>query len=159
MARHITEASSDLILNAATGGGKFILSILAKGKVKKKTGDAFKDYEPQTRVDGEAGGTPPISTARGKQSAIPKTPLEKQAFDDIVANPDLGKRLDLEIGDPRFSPAAGWEKRQYVIKTPDGKNVTVHYQYNTRNGAILDRKITSNTANLPKKQPGASGKE
>ena len=111
--------------------------------------DAFGRFEGHTLTDAEAGGLPPISTAtpaRG-QSAVPRDSFERQLFSDVTANPTQGRDLGL-TGDPRFSREAGWQKRELVLRTANG-SVTIHYQYNTRNGAILDRKIVNNPSFPP----------
>jgi len=68
----------------------------------------------------------------------PRNLSEKLAIEEAMRNPQMGKRLPLKMGDPRWHANEGWVKMEY-----QHNNVKVHYVRNTKNGAIDDFKIVS----------------
>ena len=109
-----------------------------------------RQFGPSTRVDGEAGNPDPISTARPGQSRYPRTTLEQHLWRQVEGDPTIGTALKGLDGDPRFPTNAGWQKMQAVLEGDSG-NITMHYQYNSRNGTLADMKIIENTVEGVKK--------
>ena len=72
-----------------------------------------------------------ISTGRSD----PRDLREKLALEEAKSQPELGTKLDLKIGDPRFQ-GSGWAKYAQNIR-----GVEIHYLRNTVTGEVLDFKI------------------
>ena len=113
---------------------------------------------PSLNVDGEAGNPFPFSTAdisKG-QSPFPRNLPEQILFNNVLKAPELGKSVTDEIGDPRFSAAAGWVKLSQKTKDVNGRSIDVHYLYNTKSKIVLDVKVVtkqfySNETKIPGK--------
>jgi len=65
---------------------------------------------------------------------------EQLAIEQAAANPVAGTKLPINMTDPRWPGAQGWEKWQQVIK-PGGDPINVHYLRNPVTGQIDDFKI------------------
>ena len=77
--------------------------------------------------------------ANPPQSATPRNSMEQNAFQQVRANPQLGRNLGLNT-DIRF---VGFEKMHQSIPGTNGRNVAIHYQYNPSTGQVLDLKVVS----------------
>lgn len=67
---------------------------------------------------------------------IPNTLQEKMAME--AAKGGAGSRIIEGLGDARFK---GMEKWQYVVKSNNGANVTVHYVKDPATGSLMDFKV------------------
>ena len=93
--------------------------------------------------------TPPQVTA-------PRNVEEQILWNQVVNNPKAGRRLQNMNNDTRFPIDAGFQKMEANIKRADGRNTTIHYQYNTRTNKAYDIKITTdknNSYSYPAEKP------
>jgi len=99
-----------------------------------------------------------ISTANSAkgQVAQPRNLEEGLVVQEVLADPEIGKPLDLN-NDPLFHKDDGFIKMSYSHKLPDETSITVHYQYNKDTGKVYDIKFDSPEPNPI--QPGISIKE
>ncbi len=67
---------------------------------------------------------------------------EQILWNRIKSDPATGKVLDL-AADPRFPPSNGWQKMQATHTLPDGKKITIHYQYNRVTNKAYDMKVVT----------------
>ena len=67
----------------------------------------------------------------GRSSA--KNIVEQMAMKDVMANPQLGKRVMEGMKDSRWS---GWTKMQYSVETENGVKAVVHYVAKWEDGVI-----------------------
>jgi len=66
---------------------------------------------------------------------------EQLAMKQVLSNPLQGaRRVDIEMNDTRWLKDNGWVKMENVIRTPE-KNITVHFNYNTKTGEFADFKF------------------
>ena len=86
-----------------------------------------------------------ISTANARQSAIPRNPAERSAFNHVKANPKGGTLITTN-NDARFK-SNGFEKRRQSVPGPNGRNIDIHYQYNPKTGQVVDVKVNSSMEN------------
>ncbi|WP_413481196.1 hemagglutinin repeat-containing protein [Serratia proteamaculans] len=100
-----------------------------------------------------------ISTAKpGKQFTTPRDLNEQVLWNQIEKNPSSGvkfsdKGMDLNT-DPRFPKSSGFEKMTVNHELPDGRNIEIHYQYNSVTNKAYDMKII--TPKRSELQPGQS---
>jgi len=57
-----------------------------------------------------------------------------------MENATAGRKLPIEMTDPRWPASEGWVKMQQVVDAGNGP-VNVHYVYNEVTGAVPDAKI------------------
>jgi hypothetical protein len=121
---------------------------------KPSAGLPAKGNKPNAPPGGRStmNTTPPVE-GRGKTvnpqklRFEPRTMREKLAVSEAKKNPAGGKALPLKGNDQRWPTSAGWQKMARNIN-PGGREgpVEVHYQYNSRTGAIDDFKIVDDKA-------------
>ena len=60
----------------------------------------------------------------------------------VKSNPLKGaKEVPIKMTDARWPASEGWVKMQSVVKTADGKKITIHFVYNKITGAFDDFKF------------------
>lgn len=84
-----------------------------------------------------------ISTVRPGQVAAPRDINEQVMWNQVKADPAAGSGLSGMNNDPRFPKSAGFQKMQVTHELPDGTNITIHYQYNSKTGKAYDMKIVT----------------
>lgn len=84
-----------------------------------------------------------ISTAKPGQVTVPRDLNEQVFWRKVSENPLQGKKLENMNNDPRFPTSAGFEKMEAKHKLPDGKTISIHYQYNAETGKAYDMKIVT----------------
>lgn len=114
-------------------------------------GSATKGGLPSNGVDYDT-----ISTAGPSQSAIPRDLNEQALFNGVRSSPSSGRPLPGLNNDPRFQASDGFQKMEMTHRLPDGKNVTVHYQYNLNTGLPYDIKVVTPQRVPSVLQPGPS---
>jgi hypothetical protein len=83
-----------------------------------------------------------ISTAKPDQPTAPRNLQEQVLWNQVIRDPAAGERLRDMNNDPRFPTSNGWQKMQVSHELPDGRNITLHYQYNSITGKAYDIKLT-----------------
>ena len=83
-----------------------------------------------------------ISTAKPDQPTAPRNLQEQVLWNQVIRDPAAGEQLDNMNNDPRFPTSNGWQKMQVSHRTPDGRSITIHYQYNAVTGKAYDIKLT-----------------
>lgn len=107
--------------------------------------------------DAEAGGRSfpeNRSTANPNQANEPRNLQEQYVWEDVVNDPSSGRPIPGANNDSGFHHSDGWTKLEKTHELPDGTNISVHYQYNTRTGDVQDIKYDNKQANPV--QPGRS---
>ncbi len=99
-----------------------------------------------------------ISTAKAGQAVAPRDLNEQTLWGQLESDPGGGDEIFLN-DDPRFANQNGWQKMQISRDLPDGKSITIHYQYNNITGRIADPKIVTPQRIPPVLQPGPSIEE
>ncbi len=70
---------------------------------------------------------------------VPKNLNEQLAIKEVVSNPAGGEQLtNITLGDPRWTPNAGWVKMQQKVN-----GSVIHYVYNKVTGAVADFKFVN----------------
>lgn len=107
---------------------------------------------------GNSGGKPPrvpppvpgmnidydnILTAKSGQATAPRNLEEQVLWNQIKGNPIAGNRLDDMNNDPRFPISNGWQKMEATHRLPDGRAISIHYQYNSITCRAYDMKFTT----------------
>lgn len=78
-----------------------------------------------------------ITTAKGIQNPFPRDLNEKILWNGIKANPSAGYPLTGLNSDPKFPSSAGFQKMSVNHTLPDGRNIEVHYQYNSLTNKLM----------------------
>ena len=88
-----------------------------------------------------AGAESAGSTADlAKGTTLARDLREQLAIEQAASNPTAGTKLPINMTDPRWPGAQGWEKWQQIIK-PGGDPINTHYLYNPATGQMDDFKI------------------
>ncbi|MDD2212467.1 MAG: pre-toxin TG domain-containing protein [Clostridia bacterium] len=102
--------------------------------VKKKIGGLFRKKSNPVNVLGKG------STGR----TVANNLYEQLAMKEVMSNPlENAIKVPLKKGmaDSRWLGTDGWTKMQRVITTSDGKNITIHFNYNEITGVFDDFKF------------------
>ncbi len=75
-----------------------------------------------------------------KGTTLPRNLREQLAIEQAAASPAAGTKLPINMTDPRWPGAQGWQKMDTWIK-PGGDPINVHYLYNPVTKQIDDFKI------------------
>ena len=111
------------------------------GKLLGKFFERFAKVEIPVAAKSELGILGKGSTADlAKGTTLPRNLREQLAIEQAAASPAAGTKLPINMTDPRWPGAQGWEKWQQVIK-PGGDPINVHYLRNPVTGQIDDFKI------------------
>lgn len=106
------------------------------------------DPDPSGTVAAAIAAAAAASTANPDkgQSATPRSYYEQLVFEQVSANPSIGKPLPGLNSDPTFNSSNGWQKMEYTSRTSQG-NITVHYQVNPtlQAGRAFDLKVVNNS--------------
>ncbi|WP_050539736.1 hypothetical protein [Yersinia rohdei] len=94
-----------------------------------------------------------ITTAKGIQNPFPRDLNEKVLWNMVKANPSAGYPLTGLNSDLKFPPSAGFQKMSVNHTLPDGRNIKIHYQYNSFTNKAYDMKV------ITPQRPGAAYKE
>jgi filamentous hemagglutinin len=79
----------------------------------------------------------PVSPSRGSTGrTTPRDLKEQLAMEQVKANPGAGKKLPLQMNDPRWPASDGWVKMSQNVN-----GVEVHYVENTTTGQVDDFKF------------------
>ncbi len=82
-------------------------------------------------------GLVPLSPSRGSTGRTgPRDLKEQLAMEQVQANPGAGKKLPLQMNDPRWPASDGWVKMSQNVN-----GVEVHYVENTTTGQVDDFKF------------------
>lgn len=82
-------------------------------------------------------GLVPLSPSRGSTGrTAPRDLKEQLAMEQVQANPGAGKKLPLQMNDPRWPASDGWVKMSQNVN-----GVEVHYVENTTTGQVDDFKF------------------
>ena len=118
----------------------FVYSKKTDGSVSSRVANADEISSSGIQLDYKT-----ISTANPNktppQSATPRNQAERNAFDHVKANPEKGKPITREL-DTRFT-SGGFQKLEQKITGPSGKNISIHYQYNSVTRKVVDVKVVS----------------
>ncbi len=82
-----------------------------------------------------------ITTAKGIQNPFPRDLNEKVLWNRVKANPSAGYPLTGLNSDPKFPTSAGFQKMSVNHTLPDGRNIEIHYQYNSLTNKAYDMKV------------------
>jgi len=85
-----------------------------------------------------------ISTAKPDQATAPRNLAEQVLWNQVLRDPGSGSKLPGLNNDPRFPASNGWQKMEATHRTPDGRSISIHYQYNSITGKAYDMKFTNN---------------
>lgn len=89
-----------------------------------------------------------FSTANSRQSAASRN-IQEQIFEKSVReNPLQDTVLAGMNNDSRFPTSAGFQKMEAKITLATGEKVSIHYQYNRKNGKVYDLKFTNKPFNI-----------
>ncbi|WP_123805048.1 hypothetical protein [Neisseria weixii] len=89
-----------------------------------------------------------FSTANSRQSAVPRN-IQEQIFEKSVReNPLQGTVLVGMNNDSRFPTSAGFQKMEAKMTLTTGEKISIHYQYNRKNGKVYDLKFTNKPFNI-----------
>ena len=90
--------------NQLLGAGKIVSVALSAGSVK-----VLQGLKSANRLADTSNLAKPLgrgSTGR----TTPSNLAEQLAMKEVMSNPEVGERLDLDLGDPRWPGSEGWEK-------------------------------------------------
>uniref|UniRef100_UPI002588ECF4 hypothetical protein n=1 Tax=uncultured Acinetobacter sp. TaxID=165433 RepID=UPI002588ECF4 len=88
----------------------------------------------------------PKNIAKGQVNQ-PRNVQEQIVWDDVMKNPASGRELRNLNGDSRFPQDAGFVKMERIVRTVEGKNITIHYQYNYVTKKTYDMKVVNKPLN------------
>lgn len=153
--------------------GKLVqVMVSGENKVAKTTIDSLPSSQPNHSVAGKWAmgnnlsyltaeqqqlikNAESISTAKpGKQVTVPRDLNEQVFWKQVQDKPTSGRVLEGMNNDPHFPESAGFKKMEAVHYLPDGKTISIHYQYNTNTGKAYDMKIITPKPKWP--QSGTS---
>ncbi|UYA60535.1 Putative large exoprotein involved in heme utilization or adhesion of ShlA/HecA/FhaA family [Pectobacterium sp. F1-1] len=133
---------------------KGILAAVISGIALERPIGGSSNASPLTREQQELiRKAESISTAKGIQNPFPRDLNEQVLWNGVKANPSAGYPLTGLNNDPKFPSSAGFQKMSVNHTLPDGRNIEVHYQYNSLTNKAYDMKVIT-----PQRQ-GASFKE
>ncbi len=84
-----------------------------------------------------------VSTAGAGQSKFPRDLNEQMLFNQVQANPLMGRTLNGMNNGTRFLASDGFQKMELIRELPDGSKISLHYQYSALTGRAYDVKVTS----------------
>ncbi|AIK14231.1 hemolysin/hemagglutinin-like protein HecA precursor [Pectobacterium atrosepticum] len=133
---------------------KGILAAVISGLTLERPIGGSSNASPLTREQQELiRKAESVSTAKGIQNPFPRDLNEQVLWNGVKANPSAGYPLTGLNNDPKFPSSAGFQKMSVNHTLPDGRNIEVHYQYNSLTNKAYDMKVIT-----PQRQ-GASFKE
>ncbi|KAF1084288.1 tRNA(Glu)-specific nuclease WapA precursor [Sporotomaculum syntrophicum] len=132
------ELTNDVLswADAKAGASAAASFVVGKVKVLKGAGKVVSRGTPKTDVNILGRG----STGR----TVANNLNEQLAMKEVMSNPlENATKVPLKNGmtDSRWLGTDGWAKMQRVITTSDGKNITIHFNYNEITGAFDDFKF------------------
>ncbi len=134
------------------GASKVVSVLLPAGSVKTLSHLKNASKVPNAPLRGTK--TPPqvpgmnvdydkVSTAKTGQATAPRNLQEQVLWNQTLRDPASGEKLDNMNNDPRFPTSNGWQKMQTSHTDPQGRSISIHYQYNSISGKAYDMKLTN----------------
>jgi len=133
---------------ALLGGAERSVAKDAERALGEGAEKAAQDSLPGIKAANDKG----ISTADKKKGTYqkPENLIERILSNEARQNPKNGTPLAGMNNDKNFLAEDGWQKMSMKTKSSDDVTVEVHYQYNTRTGAVADVKSINRAADQSK---------